>query len=63
MIKDVSKTIKNKAKEQKVRFFSVLLATLGASLFENIFTGKDTIRKREGSVTAGEGTVRAGQNF
>ena len=34
----------------------MLLSTLGASLLRNLLTGKDTIR-------AGEGTVRAGQDF
>ena len=32
LIKGVSKTIKNEAKEQKGRFLSMLLGTLGASL-------------------------------
>ena len=34
----------------------MLLGTLGASLFGNLLTRKDTIR-------AGEGTIRVGQNF
>ena len=34
----------------------MLLSTLGASLLRNLLIGKDTIR-------AGEGTVRAGQDF
>ena len=54
--KSVSETIKNKAKEQKVSFLSMLLGTLGAILLENLLTGKRTIR-------AGEGTIRAGQDF
>ena len=56
LTKDVSKTIKNEAKEQKGRFLSMLLGTLGASLLGNLLTGKDTIR-------AGEGTITAGQDF
>ena len=32
LIRDVSKTIKNEAKDQKVGFLSLLLGTLGASL-------------------------------
>ena len=44
LIKDVSKTIKNEAKEQKRRFLSMLLSTLGASLFGNLLVGKATIR-------------------
>ena len=34
----------------------MLLGTLGASLLENLLTGKGTIK-------AGEGTIRAEQNF
>ena len=34
----------------------MLLGTLVASLLGNLLTGKDTIR-------AGEGTIRAGQDF
>ena len=40
LIKGVSETIKNEAKEQKGRFLSKLLGTLGASLLENLLTGK-----------------------
>ena len=55
-IKDVSKTIKNEAKEQKGWFLEMLLETLGARLLGNLSTGKVTIR-------VGEGTIRAGENF
>ena len=55
LIKGVSETIKNEAKEQKGEFLSTLLGTLGANLLGNLLTGKGTIR-------AGEGTVRAGEN-
>ena len=34
LIKSVSKTIENEAKEQKVGFIGMLLGTLAASLFE-----------------------------
>ena len=49
LIKSVSKTIKNKAKEQKGEFFSMLLGTLSVSLLGNLLkhsvrAGKDTIR-------------------
>ena len=50
LIKGVSETIKNEAKEQKRGFLG------GASLLGNLLTGKGTIR-------AGEGTIRAGENF
>ena len=56
LIKGVSETIKNEAKEQKGGFLGMLLGTLGASLLGNLLTGKGTIK-------AGEGTVRAGQDF
>ena len=56
LIKGVSETIKNKAKEQKGGFLSMLLETLGASLLGNLLTVKGTIR-------ASEVTVRAGQDF
>ena len=55
LIKSVSETIKNEAKEQRGGFLSILLGTLGASL-GNISTGKGTIR-------ASEGTIRTGENF
>ena len=41
---------------QKGRFLGMLLGTLSASLLENLLTGKSTI-------TAGEGTIREGENF
>ena len=54
--KGVSKTIKNKAKEQKEGFLGMLLDTLGASLLGNLLTVKGTIK-------AGKGTIRAGEDF
>ena len=56
LIKSVSETIKDEAKEQKEEFLSFLLGTLGASLLGNLLTGKGTIR-------AGGGIIRAGENF
>ena len=56
MIKEVSKTIKNKVKEQKGGFLGMLLGTLGANLLGNLLTNKNIIR-------AGERTFRAGQDF
>ena len=38
--KGVTKTTKNKTKEQKWGFLSMLLGTLGASLLGNLWTGK-----------------------
>ena len=48
LIKEVSKTIKEEAKEQKGGFFGMLLGTLGTSLIGNLFKGKGTIRADEG---------------
>ena len=56
LIKGVSETIKNKAKEQNGGFLGMLLGTLGASLLENLLTGK-------GIITADEGSIRVGENF
>ena len=56
LIKDVSKTIKNEAKEQKGGFLGMLLVILGASVLGYPLTGKVTI-------TTGEDTIRAGQDF
>ena len=40
LIKAVSKTIKNEAKEQKGGFLGMLLGTLRANLLRNLLTGK-----------------------
>ena len=56
LIKGVSKTIKNDSKEQKGGFLSRLLGTLGASLLGNRWTSKSII-------SAGEDTIRAGQDI
>ena len=49
VIKRISETIKNKAKEQKDGFLPMILGRLAASLL--------------GSVLAGKGVIRAGQEF
>ena len=67
MLKGVSKTNKNKTKEHKEEFLSMLLVTLGASLLGNMLAGKGLVRpgygkKKENGVIAkrqGRGTVRA----
>ena len=53
LLKEGTETVRNEVKEQKARFLSMLLGTLGASLLGNILTGGGTNR-------AGEGIVRAG---
>ena len=48
LLKGVTKTIKNETKEQKGRFLSMLLGTLGASLLGNLLTGKGIVRADTG---------------
>ena len=48
LLKIVTKTIKDETKEQKGGFLSMLLGTLGASLFRNILTGKGIERVGSG---------------
>ena len=56
LIKGIRETIINKAKEQKVRFLSMLLGTLAASILGNALAGRGVIR-------ANEDTIRADENF
>ena len=56
LLKGVSETIQNDAKEQKGGFLSMLLGTLGASLLGDMLFGKKVI----GTIRAGKGTIRAG---
>ena len=58
VLKGVSKTIQNEAKEQKQRFFSMLLGTLGASLLRNILAEKKAI-----ATSQGQGVNRAGEEI
>ena len=64
LIKSVSETIENEAKEQKVGFHGMLLGTLGAILLGNLLTGKGLKAKILGRVVIrpGEGTIRAGES-
>ena len=59
MLKGVTKTIANETNEQKGRFLSMLLGTLGASLLGNLLTGKGIVRAGSGN-NKGKGIVRAG---
>ena len=54
LIKRISETIKNEAKEQKGEFFSMLLGILAASILGNVLAGRWAIK-------AGEGVIRACQ--
>ena len=46
IIKGVTQTIQNKAKDQKCRCLSTLLGTLGAGLLGNMLTGKRNEMRR-----------------
>ena len=59
LLKGVTETVKNEAKEQKVGFLSMLLGTLGASLLGNLLTGKGVARAGFGN-NKGKGVARAG---
>ena len=56
LIKGISETIKNEAKEQKRGFIPMLLGILAASILGSPLTGRGLIR-------AGEGTIKAVENF
>ena len=58
-LKGVTKTIKNKTKEQKKRIFSMLLGNLGASFLGNLLAEKRTVRAGSGNKN-GKGIVRTG---
>ena len=47
--KRVTKTIKNKTKEQKGRFLDMLLGALGVSLLGNLLAGKRIVRAASGN--------------
>ena len=58
LLKGVSKTIENEIKEQRGGFLSMLLGTLGASLLDNLLTGKGIMRAGDGIVRAGGGSKK-----
>ena len=58
LLKGVSETIQNEAKEQRGGFLSMLLGTLGASLLGDILSSKGVIRAGEGTIRAGYGSKR-----
>ena len=47
LLKDVAETVQNEVKEQKGRFLSMLLGTLGASLLGNFLTEKEYIEQEK----------------
>ena len=60
LLKGVSESIQNEAKEQKGGFLSMLLGTLGASLLGNLLTKK---LSGKGVIRAGKGAIRAGYGY
>ena len=62
LLKEVTKTIKNETKKQKGGFLRLLLGTLGASLLENLLTGKGIVRAGSGN-KKGKGIVRAHSGY
>ena len=62
LLEGATETVQNEVKEQKGRFLSMLLGTLGASLLGNLLTGQGINRagKGRGINRAGEGVLRAG---
>ena len=67
LLKGVSGTIQNEAKEQRGGFLSMLLGTLGASLLGDILSkglsGKGVIRAGEGAIRAGYGAKKSSLKF
>ena len=62
LVKGVSDTIKNEAKERKFGFLSMALGTLEANSLENLLTSKGVKQSNVagwGVMQAGEGTIRA----
>ena len=59
LLKGVSETNQNEAKEQKGGFLGMFLGKLGANLLVNILAGKGAIAKRQGQgvIRAGDGAV------
>ena len=71
LLKGVSETVQNEAKEQKGGFLSMLLGTLGANWLGNILAGKGVVAmsqgqrinragKGRGINEVSEGIIRAG---
>ena len=60
LIKGVSETIKNVAKERRGGFLSMLVGTLVASLIPTVFS---SISKGSGIIPAYEGAIKADTDF
>ena len=63
LLKGVSETVQNEAKEKRGGFLSMLLGTLGVSLLDDILSkglsGKGVIRAGEGIIRVGYGSKRS----
>ena len=59
LLKGVSETIQDEAKEQRGGFLSTLLGTSGASLLGDILSGTGVTRASEGTIRAGYGSKRS----
>ena len=55
LVKGVSETVPNEAKEQKGGFLSMLLGTIGASLLGNVLADKGINRAGEGAIAKRQG--------
>ena len=60
LIKGVSETIKNKAKEQQCSFLGLLFGALGANLLGNLLTDKGVKQPKSFNIP-GQGLMRAGE--
>ena len=54
LIKGISETIKNEAKEKKGEFLPMLLRALAAIILGNALTRKGVIKPDKGTITAGQ---------
>ena len=59
ILKGVSETIQNEAKEQKAGFLSILLGKLGANFLGNMLAGKGIQKAGAGIIGAGYGCERS----
>ena len=55
LVKGVTETVENEIKEQKGRFFAMLVTTLASSLLESILSGKGVIRADKRTIRTGQG--------
>ena len=63
LLKGVSKTIQNEAKEEKGGFVKILVGTLGANLLGNILAGKRMNKAGERFIRAGYGSSIKSKDF